>query len=290
MDIVAKRMPPDSDGVRIAELNEETYRTLLWDHRPLRDFWRIGRGISKKLESLGLYTMGDVARFSIYNEDILYKMFGVNAELLIDHAWGVEPCTMQDIKNYRPKSNSISSGQVLPKPYDFKSAKMIVREMAELLSLDMVEKKVVSEQINLYIRYNGKYGGPVMYASGSAHLGLVTSSSEVIADAAVQLFEEITDRKLYVRAIYITASDISVEGGRQDADDSEQLSMFVDYKKIAEEKKQRDYLLREERKEQRAMLEIKSKFGKNGIFKAADLQEDATTIARNAQIGGHNSD
>ncbi|MBR5756537.1 MAG: DNA methylase, partial [Firmicutes bacterium] len=214
----------------------------------------------------------------------------VNAELLIDHAWGVEPCTMQDIKNYRPKSNSISSGQVLPKPYDFKSAKMIVREMAELLSLDMVEKKVVSEQINLYIRYNGKYGGPVMYASGSAHLGLVTSSSEVIADAAVQLFEEITDRKLYVRAIYITATDISVEGGRQDADDSEQLSMFVDYKKIAEEKKQRDYLLREERKEQRAMLEIKSKFGKNGIFKAADLQEDATTLARNAQIGGHNSD
>ncbi len=289
MDIVAKHMPPDSDGVRIAELNDESYRKILWDHRPLRDFWRIGRGISKRLEALGLYTMGDIARFSLYNEDILYKMFGINAELIIDHAWGAEPCTMQDIKKYRPKSNSISSGQVLPKPYDYKSARMIVREMAELLSLDMVEKKLVSEQINLYVRYNGKYGGPVMYANGSVHLGLSTSSSEIIADAAVELFDDIIDRKLYVRGIYITALDTASEDGAKAYDDSEQLDMFTDYRKLEKEKKQLELELQEERKEQRAMLEIKSKFGKNGIFKAADLQEDATTIARNSQIGGHKS-
>lgn len=313
MDIEAKHIPPDENGVRIAELDEMSYRRKLWSHRPLTSFWRIGKGYAKKLESCGLYTMGDVARCSLgkpgdyYNEDLLYKLFGINAELLIDHAWGWEPCTMADIKAYKPESNSIGSGQVLQSPYEFEKAKLVVREMTELLVLDLVEKNLVTNQLTLTIGYDienlsdperrKQYHGPVTtdqygrsipkHAHGTANLDRYLSSTKLITGAMMNLFDRIVDPKLLVRRITITANRVIDEKAAQRKDEYQQLDLFTDYK--AEEVRQREEQteLEREKRMQKAMLDIKHKFGRNAILKGMNLQEGATAKDRNSQIGGH---
>lgn len=313
MDIEAKHIPPDENGVRIAELDEMSYRRKLWSHRPLTSFWRVGKGYAKKLESCGIYTMGDVARCSLgkpgdyYNEDLLYKLFGINAELLIDHAWGWEPCTMADIKAYKPESNSIGSGQVLQSPYEFEKAKLVVREMTELLVLDLVEKNLVTNQLTLTIGYDienlsdperrKQYHGPVTtdqygrsipkHAHGTANLDRYLSSTKLITGAMMNLFDRIVDPKLLVRRITITANRVIDEKAAQRKDEYQQLDLFTDYK--AEEVRQREEQteLEREKRMQKAMLDIKHKFGKNAILKGMNLQEGATAKDRNSQIGGH---
>ncbi|NLP15964.1 MAG: DNA methylase [Clostridiales bacterium] len=306
MDIVAKHIVPDKDGVRIAELDEMSYRRILWSHRPLTDFWRVGRGYAKKLEEHGLFTMGDVARCSIgkpndyHNEELLYKLFGVNAELLIDHAWGWEPCTIADIKAYKPSVNSLGSGQVLQSPYSYEKAKLIVWEMTDLLVLDLVDKRLVTDQMVLTIGYDicnltdpeikGKYKGEITtdtygravpkHAHGTVNLGRFTSSTKLIIDAVMDLFDQIVDKNLYVRRINIAANHVIDENSKEDAATFEQLDLFTDY---ASEKA----LLEREKKIQRAVLDIKRKFGKNAIIKGKNLEEGAMTIERNKQIGGH---
>ena len=308
MDIVAKHMPADERGVRIAELDEMTYRQRLWDHRPLTDFWRIGRGYATKLESFGLFTMGDVARFSVIGEERLYKLFGVNAELLIDHAWGWEPCTIEEIKAYKPESNSKSSGQVLPSPYSFDMARVVVREMTEQLVLELVDRHLVTDQMVLSVGYDienlsdparrMKYNGPVetdgygrkipKAAHGSINLKRQTSSTRMITDAMMQLYDRIVHRDLLVRRMYVVANKVVDEKEvREEA--PEQLDMFTDY---AEEQRQReaeDAALEKERRGQLAMLEIKKRFGKNAILKGMNFLEGATGKARNASIGGHSA-
>ena len=313
MDIEAKHIPPDENGVRIAELDEMSYRRKLWSHRPLTSFWRVGKGYAKKLESCGIYTMGDVARCSLgkpgdyYNEDLLYKLFGINAELLIDHAWGWEPCTMADIKAYKPESNSIGSGQVLQSPYEFEKAKLVVREMTELLVLDLVEKNLVTNQLTLTIGYDienlsdperrKQYHGPVTtdqygrsipkHAHGTANLDRYLSSTKLITGAMMNLFDRIVDPKLLVRRITITANRVIDEKAAQRKDEYQQLDLFTDYK--AEEVRQREEQteLEREKRMQKAMLDVKHKFGKNAILKGMNLQEGATAKDRNSQIGGH---
>ena len=313
MDIEAKHIPPDENGVRIAELDEMSYRRKLWSHRPLTSFWRVGKGYAKKLESCGIYTMGDVARCSLgkpgdyYNEDLLYKLFGINAELLIDHAWGWEPCTMADIKAYKPESNSIGSRQVLQSPYEFEKAKLVVREMTELLVLDLVEKNLVTNQLTLTIGYDienlsdperrKQYHGPVTtdqygrsipkHAHGTANLDRYLSSTKLITGAMMNLFDRIVDPKLLVRRITITANRVIDEKAAQRKDEYQQLDLFTDYK--AEEVRQREEQteLEREKRMQKAMLDIKHKFGKNAILKGMNLQEGATAKDRNSQIGGH---
>lgn len=301
MDVVAKHIPADRDGVRIAELDERKYRELLWDHQPLTDFWRVGRGISGKLQLNGMFTMGDVARCSVTNEDLLYKLFGINAELLIDHAWGYEPCTIREIKAYRPESSSLSSGQVLSKPYPFEKARVIVREMSDSLVLSMVEKHVVSNQMVLYICYDSEgaqyYKGPSVLdyygrrvpkpVNASVNLPRFTSASRLIGDTVTKLYDEIVDRNLMVRRIFVIANHVIPEDAAGEASEPEQLDMFTDYEKRDEEKKA---ALQEEKKErsiQQAMLELHKKYGKNSVVKAMDLKEDATKIERNNQVGGH---
>ena len=313
MDIEAKHIPPDENGVRIAELDEMSYRRKLWSHRPLTSFWRVGKGYAKKLESCGIYTMGDVARCSLgkpgdyYNEDLLYKLFGINAELLIDHAWGWEPCTIADIKAYKPESNSIGSGQVLQSPYEFEKAKLVVREMTELLVLDLVEKNLVTNQLTLTIGYDienlsdperrKQYHGPVTtdqygrsipkHAHGTANLDRYLSSTKLITGAMMNLFDRIVDPKLLVRRITITANRVIDEKAAQRKDEYQQLDLFTDYE--AEEARQREEQteLEREKRMQKAMLDIKHKFGKNAILKGMNLQEGATAKDRNSQIGGH---
>lgn len=285
MDIVAKHVEADASGVRIAELDEQTYRRLLWDHRPITDFWRIGRGIAKRLESSGLYTMGDIARTSLHHEDLLYGMLGIDAELLIDHAWGYEPCGMEEIKNYQPSTNSISSGQVLPYPYDFHKARIIVQEMTELLVLDLVDKGMVTDSLTLTIDYDrsnvdeGIYRGEVINdrygrtipksAHGTANLGTTSGSTKKIITAVMELYDRIVSKELMVRRVTIGANNLVEER-------YEQLDLFTDPAELAKE-----------RKMQQAMLSIKKKFGKNAILKGTDLEEGATTRERNNQIGGH---
>ena len=313
MDVVAKHMDPDKNGVRIAALNEMSYRKLLWNHRPLTDFWRVGPGYAKKLEANGLYTMGDIAKCSIgrpdelYNEELLYQLFGVNAELLIDHAWGWEPCTIADIKAYKPESNSIGSGQVLQSPYEFEKAKLVVREMTELLVLDLVEKNLVTNQLTLTIGYDienlsdperrKQYHGPVTtdqygrsipkHAHGTENLDRYLSSTKLITGAMMNLFDRIVDPKLLVRRITITANRVIDEKAAQRKDEYQQLDLFIDYE--AEEARQREEQteLEREKRMQKAMLDIKHKFGKNAILKGMNLQEGATAKDRNSQIGGH---
>ncbi len=312
MDIVAKHMPADKDGVRIAELNERTYRELLWDHRPLTDFWRVGNGYRKRLEKVGLMTMGDVARCSIgadneyYNEDLLYKMFGVNAELLIDHAWGYEPCTMADIKAYRPETNSISSGQVLMEPYEYEKARLIVKEMTELLVLDLVDKRVMTDQIVLTIGYDienlldpkrrAKYKGEVTidhygravpkHAHGTANLKKKTSSTKLIREAVLSLYDRIVDENLTVRRITIAAMKVVPESMVKD-EEFEQMDLFTDYEKLEREREKEKEEQSKEKKLQHAMLDIQKRYGKNAILKGMNLEEGAMTISRNGQIGGH---
>ena len=295
MDIEAKHIEADRDGVRIAELNERTYRERLWSHRPITDFWRIGRGISKKLESSGMFTMGDVARCSVRDGELLYKLFGKNAELLIDHAWGFEPCTIADIKAYTPESTSLSIGQVLSKPYDFEKAGLIIREMAEQLLLDLVKKGLMTDQVVLTVGYDavsakqyfsGKtsvdyYGrkSPV-HAHGSENLGGFTSSGRDFVDAAVRLFKRITDRNLYVRRMYVVANHTVPEKLVNESGRAVQLSLF-DVTAISPKRDGR------EKNIQRATLSLQRRYGKNAVLKGMNLKEGATAIERNGQIGGH---
>ncbi len=313
MDIQAKRIPVDQNGVQIAELDEISYRRLLWSHRPLTDFWRVGRGYAKKLEEQGLFTMGDIARCSMgksdeyYKEDLLYKLFGINAELLIDHAWGWEPCTIADIKAYKPGTNSIGSGQVLQSAYTFDKAKLIVWEMTDLLVLDLVDKKLVTDQLVLTVGYDienltnpkirNSYHGAVTSdhygravpksAHGTANLGRQTSSTKLIMDAVTELFERIVDKNLLVRRVNITANHVVDEETVQKSDNFEQLDLFTDYGAVQAKKEEEEAELAREKSMQKAMLEIKKKFGKNAILKGMNLEEGATTLDRNKQIGGH---
>lgn len=313
LDIVAKHVTPDENGVRIAELDEMRYRKLLWDHRPLTDFWRVGQGYRKRLEEVGLFTMGDIARCSLggdmdfYNEDLLYHMFGVNAELLIDHAWGFEPTTMELVKAYKPETNSISSGQVLHCPYDSAKGKLIVREMTDLLVLDLVEKKLVTDQMVLTIGYDidnltdpkirSKYKGEVTtdhygrkipkHANGTANLSRKTSSTRIITDAVMELYDRIVNPDLLIRRVTIAANHLTDEAAVQDTDRFEQLDLFTDYTALEAERKAEAETLAKERKLQEAMLSVKKKYGKNAILKGMNLLEGATTIERNRQIGGH---
>ena len=313
MDIEAKHISADENGVRIAELDEMTYRRALWSHRPLTDFWRIGRGYARKLEQHGLYTMGDIARCSIggpadyYNEDLLYKLFGVNAELLIDHAWGWEPCTMADIKAYKPDSNSVGSGQVLQCAYPAASARLIIQEMSDALALDLVDKGLVTNQLVLTVGYDIEnlsdpqrrkaYHGPVTtdhygravpkHAHGTANLDCYTSSSRQILQAVTDLFDRITDQNLLIRRLYVTACHVLPEASVPRDDGPAQLDMFTDYAAEETRKAEEAAELEKERQMQKAMLDIKKKFGKNSILKAMNLEEDSTAVDRNNQIGGH---
>lgn len=312
MDIMAKRVVPEN-GICIAELNEMSYRKLLWNHRPLTDFWRVGQGYRKKLESVGIYTMGDIARCSIgdsnnfYNEDLLYKLFGINAELLIDHAWGWEPVTMDLIKAYKPETNSMSSGQVLQCPYDFEKGKLIVREMTDLLVLDLVEKKLVTDQMVLTVGYDidnlsdanimkgykgeitiDRYGRKIpKHAHGTVNLKSQTSSTKLIMAAVIDLYDRIVNPKLLVRRITVTANHLVDENAITDKGAYEQLELFTDYAKVLEEQEKEKEILKKERKLQEAMLQVKKKYGKNAILKGMNFEEGATAIERNKQIGGH---
>ena len=289
MDITAKHMEADADGVRIAELDEQSYRELLWDHTPITDFWRIGGGTARRLANNHMYTMGDIARRSLTDEERLYQIFGIDAEILIDHAWGIEPTTMEDIKSYKPSTNSLSSGQVLSTPYPTDKAKIIVREMTELLVLDMVRKHVVTDNITLDINYdrenvdNGTYKGELqvdhygrfvpMHSHGTANLGKHTSSTSIIIDALMELFDRIIDDELTVRRVTLSANNL-----KNESDNFEQLDIFTDPVKLEQEKRL-----------QNAMLTIQDKYGKNAILKGTNYLEGATTRERNGQIGGHKS-
>lgn len=313
MDIVAKHIKPDQNGVRIAQLSELTYRRLLWDHQPLTDFWRVGRGYAKKLEAHGLHTMGDIARCSIasasdfYNEELLYRLFGINAELLIDHAWGWEPCTIADIKAYKPEFNSIGSGQVLQEPYTFGKAKLVVREMADQLALDLVDKGLVTKQLTLTIgydrenlldperrkRYHGAitrdpYGREIpRHAHGTANLEQPTASTRAILSAVSSLFDRITDSNLLIRRLYLTANRVMDVHSVAEEPVCEQLNLFTNYAVTSESQAQEGTALSREKKIQVAMLGIKKKYGKNAILKGMNLEEGATARERNRQVGGH---
>ena len=320
MDIVAKRVPADRDGVRIAELNEKRYRELLWCHKPLTDFWRVGHGTARRLEKLGCYTMGDVARLSLKSEDLLYKAFGINAELLIDHAWGWEPTVIPEIKSYRPESNSLSSGQVLSEACGTRKGRLIVREMADLLTLDLVRKKLVTRKLELTVcfdkeslklKHEGRtvqdsvfqvastgaiytgnlavdfYGRIIpKHAHGTAGLDRWTSSTRRIGDAIMELYDRIVSPDLLIRRIYVVAAglirekDIPVEGPLQ-------LDLFTDYEALVRRKKAEAAADAREKCLQEAVLSIQERFGKNAMLKGMNLEEDGTTIQRNGQVGGH---
>ena len=310
MDIMAKRVQPDKNGVRIASLDELSYRKQLWDHRPLTDFWRVGRGYMKKLEENGLYTMGDIARCSLgkgtdyYNEDLLYKMFGVNAELLIDHAWGYEPCTIAQVKAYKPSTNSISSGQVLQEPYDFDKAKLVVREMTDLLVLELVDKRLVTDQMVLTIGYDIdnlrdqkiKYSGSVTtdrygrkvpkHAHGTVNLPQKTSSTREIMEAVSGLYDRIVDPKLLVRRITVVAAKV-IDEADIPKQECIQMSLFEDYEAQEVKQQQDSEAKQKERNMQEALLKIKKKYGKNAVLRGMNFEEGATAKDRNRQIGGH---
>ncbi len=312
MDIVAKHIPADSYGVRIAKLDEMTYRRLLWTHEPLTDFWRIGHGYEKKLHEQGLYTMGDIARCSLglddyYNEDLLYKLFGINAELLIDHAWGYEPCTIKEIKEYKPEFNSLGSGQVLQSPYTFDMAKIIVREMTDLLVLELVDKRLVTDQMVLTIGYDvenltdptrakaykgavtiDRYGRKIpKHAHGTVNLDRRTSSTRLIMDSVMDLYDRIVDDTLLIRRINVTANRVLPMEEAEKKEQFIQMDLFTDYEAMEGEKRREEEELSRERKMQEAILSIKKKYGKNAIVMGTNLQEGAMAMQRNKQIGGH---
>lgn len=308
MDIVAKHIPADKNGVRIAELDEMGFRRGLWSHQPLTDFWRVGRGYAKKLEQNGMFTMGDVARCSVKNEDLLYQLFGKNAELLIDHAWGWEPCTVEAIKAYRPSTNSLGSGQVLHQPYTAEKAKLVLREMADSLVMDLVEKGLVTDQLVVTIGYDienltdperrKKYRGDIVkdhygrqipkHSHGTQNLGRHTSSTKLILDATSELFDRIANQDLLIRRLNIAANHVIDEASAPKPDAAfEQLDLFTDYAAREAEQKKEEADLERERKMQRAVLTIRRKYGKNAILKGMNLEEGATAKDRNEQIGGH---
>ena len=304
MDIVAKHIPADSDGVRIAELNEDIFKEKLWGHMPITDFWRVGAGTAKKLQSLGINTMGDIARWSLdkYHIGKIYKAFGKNAELLIDHAWGIEPTTIADVKAYKPSNNSITSGQVLQEPCGYDRTRLIVWEMADMLSLDLVDKGLVTNQIVLTIGYdreslsNGRYRGEVTldhygrrvpkHAHGTQNLEKHTSSTRKMVDAAMILFDRIMDRGLLARRINLVACNVIPEEDIPEAENFEQLSLF-DTEADVRERESDEKALEKERALQDAMLKIKHKFGKNSVLKGTNFTEGATAKDRNRTIGGH---
>ncbi len=313
MDIVAKRIQPDKDGVRIAQLDEQSYRELLWNHKPLTDFWRVGKGYAKRLEACGLYTMGDIARCSIgqprdfYNEELLYKMFGINAELLIDHAWGWEPCTMTDIKGYKPQAKSIGSGQVLVRPYTFVEAKLVVKEMVDSLTLDLVEKGFVTNQIVLTVGYDienlsdplkrSRYKGEIKtdsygrqipkHAHGTENIKEYTASTRKVTEAVCRLYDRIVDPHLLIRRLSISANHIKKESEIRSNEEFEQLSLFTDYEAQKRRREEEDKMCEKEKRVQQAMLSIKRKYGKNAVLKGMNFEEGATAKERNRQIGGH---
>ncbi len=308
MDIWAKHIPPDKDGVRIAELDERTYRQNLWSHKPITDFWRVGSGYAKKLAEYGMYTMGDVARCSlggpgdIQNEELLYKLFGVSAELLIDHAWGWEPCEIRHIKAYKPESSSLSIGQVLPEPYTAEKARVIVREMTEGLVLDLVEKNLVTDQVVLTVVYDvsnlakdfegelttDRYGRQApKQAHGSENLDRQTSSTRLIMAAMLRLFDRIVDQNLLVRRMYVIANRIVSADSLKDAPDYRQMDLFTDYDESRQQEEAEEKELEKEKRLQQAMLSIKHRYGKNSILHGTSYEEGATGRDRNNQIGGH---
>lgn len=305
MDIVAKKMPLDRDGVRIAELDEMSYRRLLWEHRPLTDFWRVGKGYAKKLEAYGLRTMGDIARCSLHCEALLYRLFGVNAELLIDHAWGWEPCTIADIKAYKPASNSICSGQVLHDAYEFEKARLVVQEMADSLALELLDKRLVTNQIVLTVGYDisnltdtekhreycgeiitDRYGRMVpKHAHGTLSLKRYTSSASLLNTATIELFERIVNKNLLVRRLTLSANNVVEEERTREPARMEQLSLLASIS--SQEKNEEQVVLQRERRRQQAVLDIRNRYGKNAILKGMSFQDGATAMERNRQIGGH---
>ncbi len=315
MDILAKHAPPDKNGIRIAQLDEMKYRELLWSHRPITDFWRVGHGYAKRLAEHGLYTMGDIARCSVgdsrsyYNEDLLYRLFGINAELLIDHAWGWEPVTIDLIKQYKPETNCLSSGQVLHCPYDYDKARLIVKEMTDSLVLDLVEKRLVTDQMTLAIGYDienlsnpdirQKYKGEITvdhygrkvprHAHGSVNLPKHTSSTRLIIDAVTELYDQIADQNLLIRRINVSANRLIAESAAQDDSQTSyvQLDLFTDYDALEKQNEADEAARKKERALQEAVLSVKKKYGKNAILKGMNLEEGATAIERNHQIGGH---
>ena len=306
MDIDAKHIAADSDGVRIAQLDEMSYRHRLWEHRPITDFWRVGKGYASRLAEFGMYTMGDVARCSLENEDMLYMLFGVNAELLIDHAWGWEPCTMEAIKAYRPENSSINSGQVLQQPYEFEKARLVVREMADMLALELADRELTADQMVLTVGYdtenitdaerNRRYKGIVVKdgygrrmpkeAHGSIKLAGRTSSSRQIIEAVTELFERITDPELLVRRLYVTANHLRPDD-EDGGDEPKQLDLFGDAEREERERAAARAESEREKRLQKAILGIRKKYGGNALLKGMDLQEGATAALRNGQVGGH---
>ena len=313
MDIVAKKMPADKDGVRIAKLTEESYRRELWDHKPITDFWRVGHGYAQKLEENGLFTMGDIARCSVgwpedyYNEDLLYKLFGVNAELLIDHAWGWEPCTIEEVKAYKPENNSMGSGQVLHRPYKYEEIVLIIKEMADLLALDLVEKGLVTDQLVLTVGYDienltdedtaNSYKGEIKtdyygrrvpkHAHGTVNIRKYTSSSKLIMESVLKLFDEIIDKKLLARRVNIVACRVIPESSIREEKPFQQLNFFEDFAAKEEKLVKEKAAFEKEKRQQKAMAEIKKRYGKNAILKGMNFEEAGTTKDRNEQIGGH---
>ncbi|SEW11206.1 DNA polymerase V [Prevotella sp. khp7] len=308
MDIMAKKMPADKDGVRIAELDEMSYRRELWDYRPLTKFWRVGRGTAQKLAMYGIDTMGKLARMSVKNEELLYRLFGVNAELLIDHAWGWEPCTMEAVKAYRPETNSFSSGQVLQEPYSFKKARVVIQEMAEGMALNLVSKQLVTDQLVLTVgydtesltrpeiseRYHGErttnyYGKTVpKHVHSTFNFESPTSSSRLIMDGATELYDRYVNPDLLIRRLNLTTNHVVSEASvatRQNA--PQQLDLFTDYETLKKLKQERKAQLDKERRMQEAQLKIKKRFGKNAILRGLNFEEGATAKERNKQIGGH---
>ena len=310
MDIVAKKMPADKDGVRIAELDEMSYRRLLWDYRPITKFWRVGQGIAQKLACYGIDTMGKLARLSLQNEELLYELFGVNAELLIDHAWGWEPCTMEAVKAYRPETNSFSSGQVLQEPYNFRKGRVVIREMAEGMALDLVSKRLVTDQLVLTVGYDAesltrpeiraKYNGPITinhygkpvpkHAHGTFNFQKPTSSSRLIMDGAAELFDRYVNPDLLIRRLNLTTNHVKDEAtvnAQLSTVNYEQLDLFTDYEALDKQRKEQKARLAKERRMQEAQLKIKQRFGKNAILRGLNFEEGATAKERNKQIGGH---
>ena len=308
MDIVAKKMPADKNGVRIAELDEMEYRRQLWDYRPITKFWRVGSGIAEKLAVYGIDTMGKLARLSLQNEDVLYRMFGVNAELLIDHAWGWEPCTMEAVKAYRPETNSLSSGQVLTEPYTAKKARVVIREMAEGMALKLVSKRLVTDQLVLTVGYdvesltrpeirakyhgeitNNYYGKPVpKHAHGTYNFDRPTSLSSRMMDAAAELFDKHVNPDLLIRRLNITANHVIPEQIAIQQDKApQQLDLFTDYEALEKQKQAEQARTDKERRMQEVQLRIKQRFGKNAILRGLNFDEGATAKDRNQQIGGH---
>jgi len=307
MDITAKKMPPNEYGVRIACLDEKSYKEQLWSHRPITDFWRVGKGYAKKLEENDMFTMGDVARMSLENEDLLFKLFGVNAEFLIDHAWGYEPCTISQAKKYKPATNSISQGQVLHSPYNYNNTKLIVKEMADNLSLELVQKKLLTSQIVLTIGYDidnltnpkilSKYDGEITtdvygrkipkHSHGTISIDHKTSSTKIIMEEVIKLFDRIVNPILLVRRINLTACNLIDERNYVEDKKSEQLNLFTNYQLEEEKKEEQRKDEQNEKKIQKTLLEIKNKYGKNSILKGINYLDGATAKDRNEEVGGH---